>query len=103
LVAAGLVPPTQIGGVGLLYRPGREVDLAELEMPAGVGEVVLGPGTAQDGDALFHARGPLPQGDAVAGELVGNVTEADAQVEAAAREDVDGRGVLGHVKRMVQG
>ena len=61
------------------------------------------PQAADDLEPLVHAAGPVGARDAEARELLDPVADADAELEAAAGENVDGGHVLGDPHRVIEG
>ena len=66
------------------------------------GERPVGPRPPDDLDALLHQPSPVAPIDAEHVELLQLVPEAEAQPEPASRQEIDDRGLLGHVERVVQ-
>jgi len=58
-------------------------------------------GLADHVDRLVEPRGRLVLRDAEAGKLVRAVALADAEIEAAVRQQVEGRGLLGDQHRVM--
>src|SRR5262249_25449106 len=99
------------GPVGVQWF-GGDVDLGKQEARSGVLERAAGPTLSQDLDVLLEYRRPLPalewspEDQALVGERrspVVHATQADADAEPAAGQDVRHGQVLGQGDRMVQG
>ena len=101
LGAAGAHPERR---VRLLDRGGLDDDVVVAPPFSLVGEAALaGPRLADHVDRLVEPRGRLVLLDTEAGEFVGPVALADAEIEPAVRQQVERRGLLGDQHRVVPG
>jgi hypothetical protein len=89
--------------VGLLHRARDNVGVLDREEASVVGEALLGPRVHEDVDGLLEALAALLLRDLIATELRGPVAAAHTHVQAAARDDVDQRELLGQAQRVMEG
>ncbi len=83
-----------------LHGVGRDPHVVELVALAGVAEALPRPGQLQDVDALLGARHAVRHREAERLELVDRVAEADAELDAPARQLVEDGEVLGEAQRV---
>ena len=88
--------------VGLLDRPGIQVDVTEAVELAVVGDAVLGPEPLDDVDALLEPGAALVHAHAEDLELLGDEGAAEAHVETAVAEVVQHRQLGGELDRVVE-
>src|SRR5438034_515322 len=71
-----------------LYRLGRDVDMLVLEVRPLERKRTVAPRVLQDGERLIHPAAALAMRHAEDLELLHAISSGDAEVEAAARDDV---------------
>ena len=89
------------GGCGFCTGPRNHGHVRELvETPVHC-DVALGPHTPDDYGAFLQTRATFVARDVEADEFRHAVALAEAEIEAAVRNEVDGGGILGHAQRVV--
>src|SRR5712691_3941540 len=90
--------------MGLLDRRRLDDDVVVMPPFAVIGKPALaGPRLADHRDRLVEARGRLLLRDAEAGELIGAIALADAEIEPSVRQEVEGRRLFRDQRRIVPG
>src|SRR6185437_16584753 len=96
---AGALPERRMRA---LHARRLDDDVLELPEPAAMAERRLrGPGAGDDVDRFLEPRLGFLHGDAEADELVVAIALADAEIEPAAGQQVEGRRLLGEQHRVV--
>src|SRR5689334_8451067 len=100
--AAGVKPPSQIGGGG--RRVGAGVNLIRWESENALlkGDGFARESSADDVERLVGARAALLGGHAEARKLFTFEADPDTKFETAARDDINGRNILGKAYRIVE-
>ena len=96
--------PDPQGRVRFLHRRRLDDDILVVPVLAVMRKPALtGPGLAQEGDGFLVALLGFLHRDAEPVELAPAITLADAEIEPAVREKIEGRGLLGQQRRIVPG